>query len=245
MKPARAVFFDFDSTLLDNSGNAKVLEDTCQALSSEYETIDGEELLKVDREIFIALFTELEQDWTLGRIRGQALGREAWHRALLKIGCTEESVLPRLLQIHEQKARAALRLFDDVQPLIDQLRRSRIPLALITNSASDIQRPKIEALEIGAWFDSNVISSEIGQAKPDPSVFRVAMSEMKVSAEDVWHVGDNLSTDVAGANLAGLKSVWLNRFDEAREPESPIPDLEVTSLTELLDIWIPAAKGDV
>ena len=50
----------------------------------------------------------------------------------------------------------------------------------------------------------------------------------------VWHVGDNLVTDVAGANAAGLTSVWLNRAGAARSAADAVPALEITTLADLL-----------
>lgn len=49
-----------------------------------------------------------------------------------------------------------------------------------------------------------------------------------------WHIGDNPSTDVAGALAAGLCAVWLNRSGRDRAHDEPVPTLEVRSLVELV-----------
>jgi HAD-hyrolase-like len=49
----------------------------------------------------------------------------------------------------------------------------------------------------------------------------------------VWHVGDSLATDVAGAVAVGIRSVWLNRTGRQLAPSDPRPDSEITSLREL------------
>jgi putative hydrolase of the HAD superfamily len=48
-------------------------------------------------------------------------------------------------------------------------------------------------------------------------------------------VGDQLFTDILGANAVGMKSVWLNRKDT---PQSEVarPDYTVKSLTEVVDL---------
>ena len=48
-------------------------------------------------------------------------------------------------------------------------------------------------------------------------------------------MGDNLRSDVLGANNYGITSVWLNRDGSANETDIT-PDVEIRSLTELLDI---------
>ncbi|MGH7573467.1 MAG: HAD family hydrolase, partial [Gemmatimonadota bacterium] len=53
---------------------------------------------------------------------------------------------------------------------------------------------------------------------------------LQLRPSDVWHVGDSLSTDVAGALTSGISSVWLNRRRQELGPSDPHPDLEITSL---------------
>ena len=113
-------------------------------------------------------------------------------------------------------------------------------MALITNGPSDVQRLKIHVLGIADWFRSIVISGEIGKAKPDPEVFDIALQDVGVDRSGVWHIGDNLVTDVDGANAAGLGSVWLNRLGTSAESGSPRPDIEVNSLEELAHLLYPA-----
>lgn len=48
-------------------------------------------------------------------------------------------------------------------------------------------------------------------------------------------VGDNLNTDIIGANRTGIESVWLNRFD-AENNSAVEPDFEIKSLKELKNI---------
>jgi putative hydrolase of the HAD superfamily len=47
-------------------------------------------------------------------------------------------------------------------------------------------------------------------------------------------VGDNLMTDILGANRAGIKSVWINRHQKERN--EVIPTYEIQHLRELFTI---------
>ena len=49
---------------------------------------------------------------------------------------------------------------------------------------------------------------------------------------EILHIGDNLLTDVAGANRAGAISVWLNR-DGALPEVDEQPDFEVKTLSAI------------
>jgi putative hydrolase of the HAD superfamily len=135
-------------------------------------------------------------------------------------------------ETHSQYARNALRLFDDVKELLDLL-KPRFRLALITNGASDTQRGALRVLGIEAVFDAVVISGEVGIAKPNATVFAIALNKLGVKPEMAWHVGDSLRTDVAGALGASITAVWLNRGGVIREKGDPEPDYEIRSLGEL------------
>src|SRR5690606_10059742 len=133
------------------------------------------------------------------------------------------------------------RLYDDVLCLLSSLKDADIRLGLVTNGASDTQRGKLQALGIEPYFTAVVVSGEMGIAKPDPRVFASALAQLGVEPAAACHVGDNLTTDVAGANAAGMVSVWLNRRGVHRRASDPEPDLEIASLSALPDVLQLAA----
>jgi putative hydrolase of the HAD superfamily len=125
------------------------------------------------------------------------------------------------------------RLFDDVPGFLRALQEAQITTALVTNSSVRAQMAKLEAVGLESAFAAVVISGEIGIAKPDPAIFAVAVDRLQLTPSDVCHIGDSLSTDVAGALASGISSVWLNRSRRELGPSDPHPDLQVTSLREL------------
>ena len=106
---------------------------------------------------------------------GAAVSLEAWRGTLLACGRDDESLVRLAGETHSQYARNALRLFDDVKELLNLL-KLRLRLALITNGASDTQRGALRVLDIEAVFDAVVIPGEVGIAKPNASVFAIALS---------------------------------------------------------------------
>ncbi len=72
-------------------------------------------------------------------------------------------------------------------------------------------------------------------------MFVVALARAGVSSRAAVHVGDSLECDVAGAQAAGFKAVWLNRGGAANTTGLQ-PDAEISSLHELdtvLDALVP------
>ena len=240
-KPVKALFFDLDSTLLDNSRFQDSIKRTCGKIAGTQPGLDAERLLEANNEIWQGYWPEIEHKWTLGTLDGAAVGLESWRRTLRVCGLNDDSLVRLAFQTHQQLECETYRLFDDVRELFILVRRTRIPCALITNGASDTQREKLRILGIEQWFDAVVVSGEIGIAKPDAAAFELALNKLAVLSQYVWHVGDSLTTDVAGAKAAGLTAVWLNRKGLSRNEGDPAPDFEIRSLTNLMDLLIEKA----
>jgi len=228
-----ALSLDLDETLLDGSGLQESIVATCRQVAATYSLLDARQLLAANTQAWSAYWPAVESTWTLGGIDGAAVALEAWRRTLAACGCVDPAITQFAAQTHAALVRQTQRRFDDVSGLLEAARSAAIPLVLITNGASDTQRGKLEALDLECWFDAVIVSAEVGAAKPEVAVFKAALEHLDVAAQRVWHVGDSLVTDVAGANAAGMVSVWLNRTGDRRLHDAPRPHLEIRSLAEL------------
>ncbi len=234
--PPRALLLDLDETLLDNSPHQDAITGTSQEIAAMQPGLDSAQLAEANARVWEAYWPEVEDKWTLGALDGAAVSLEAWRRTLRMCGCSDESVVQRAAHAHGRLARASYRLFDDAHELLASASGARTPLALVTNGAPDTQRAKLSMLKVEGWFAAVVISGELGIAKPDPAIFELALDSLEVAKGAVWHVGDSLTADVAGANAAGLTSVWLNRTAVPRANADPEPDIEIRSLSELVPL---------
>lgn len=187
--------------------------------------LDAERLREANHAVFSSYGPERLHAWTLGKLSGAELTLEAWRRTLQACGNHDDALAQFAAKTHLRFAWDSYQPFPDVAPLINVVRQARVPTALVTNGASDTQRNKIEAMGIDDWFSAYSISGETGVAKPDKRAFTLVLKGLGVSGKHVWHVGDSLATDVAGANAAGLTSVWLNRDGTIRSKNGAQPDL--------------------
>ena len=91
-------------------------------------------------------------------------------------------------------------------------------VALATNAKDSDETEIRKALArcgLAEFFDLVFCYRRVGHRKPDAEFYRAVLETLKLSAADVFMVGDTLEADVVAANLQGIAAVWFN-------PESKI-----------------------
>ena len=129
-----------------------------------------------------------------------------------------------------------LALFADAVATLEAVRLMRPAprLGLVTNGPADVQRPKVELLGVERLVDFVLVSGEFGAWKPDPAIFAEALRLGGATADEAIFVGDSAEHDIAGAQAAGIRAVWVNRTGRAWTEPAPPPDQEIPDLTALL-----------
>ena len=104
----------------------------------------------------------------------------------------------------------AWRLFTDVVPTLEALRRAGARTGIVSNF--DGRLPGlVRAFGLETRVEVVVWSTAVGAAKPDPRIFRHAASRLGLAVEELLHVGDDPRADVDGALAAGARGVLLDR----------------------------------
>jgi putative hydrolase of the HAD superfamily len=141
--------------------------------------------------------------------------RRAWtrivHHALARMGVTNDALAEAVARDFAMRRRERMQLFPEALECLEALREAGLALGLITNGDAREQRYKIERWDLGKYFDVMVIEGEFGAGKPDEAVYRHALAELTVAADDACMVGDNLELDVAGAQRLGVRGLWIDR----------------------------------
>jgi putative hydrolase of the HAD superfamily len=122
-------------------------------------------------------------------------------------------------------------LYDDVAPVLTDLKERGLILGMISNVDRDIT-PLYQKLGLSTWLKLVVTSQDTGFSKPDPGIFQAALKQAKVKPSEAIYVGDQYQYDVVGANGAGMLGILLDRSGYAEETtDSP----RIRSLTELAE----------
>lgn len=128
---------------------------------------------------------------------------------------------------------AALSLYPETREVLTEL-GSRMPLALVTNGATRLQRAKLVQTQIDEHFDVIVDSETVGAGKPSPEMFRVALRKLGVTPGEAAMVGNDLGRDVAGARAAGVRPIWVHRPAGGWGDGDPGDAERIADLRELL-----------
>jgi putative hydrolase of the HAD superfamily len=124
-------------------------------------------------------------------------------------------------------------LYPETRKVLDQLKMLEIELAIISNFDSRLYAV-LEALELGHYFQSVTISTQVGAAKPEPEIFEAAIAKHQYQPSQAWHVGDSWSEDYEGSVAAGLQGIWLNR--DGAKLSTPSLAADFTAVLEISDL---------
>ncbi|MFQ5977296.1 MAG: HAD family hydrolase [Candidatus Heimdallarchaeota archaeon] len=214
MTKVEAVLFDFGGTLFDfDPSNGEIW---AQVAAQFGRTIspDNPKLLQglVDQaEAFDQLM------WTKSIKLGSDIQEEEWLKlngiVLAAIGINDPDATFAV-----QKAFAArvggYRIFPDTKQTLDDLKQLGKRIGIVSNSTAEgaaNRRPILQKHGILEYFETIILSSEVGVAKPDRVIFEIALSEMKIeNPQRVWYVGDFFGADVVGARNAGIIPVLID-----------------------------------
>jgi len=122
----------------------------------------------------------------------------------VRLSHADASVLPR--------SWSSMRLFDDVETMLAELRRSGCRLAVLTNTDDDLF--EITHRTFRRPFDLFVTAERVRGYKPTPWQFRAFERLTGVARRDWVHVGSSWYHDIEPAKALGVKRVWLEREPE-------------------------------
>ena len=109
-------------------------------------------------------------------------------------------------------------------------------LYLLTNAVASVQKARFANSAIAPYFQGVFISEEVGVGKPDPAYFDYVFHAVPGLARDnALVIGDSLTSDIQGANNAGLPCCWFNPKGQPR-PQGLRIDYEIRTLEELYAI---------
>ena len=164
--------------------------------------------------------------------------REFWNSLLKDLRMPKTPrVLSDLDDYRKHNYTGLFKLYEGVISVLSRL-REKYKLALVSNCAAGLSGI-IRELGIADFFDSIVLSYQIGVRKPDKRIYLAALRGLKLEPFECIFVADEIS-DLEGAREIGLKTLLVRQGEyithEAKNPDFE-PDLQcdfIANITQLL-----------
>lgn len=86
-------------------------------------------------------------------------------------------------------------------------------LAVVSNSDGSVEKG-LHDIGLGKYFQAIIDSHVFGYEKPDPRLFKRALTMCDTDPNQTIHVGDMYDTDVIGARSAGIHAVLLDPYND-------------------------------
>jgi putative hydrolase of the HAD superfamily len=123
---------------------------------------------------------------------------------------------------HAWEEHANFDLYEDALPVLEELRRAGLKLALVSNGVRDLDE---FVLHHRLDVDAAVCSRAHGWIKPHETIFRAALERLAVEPGEAAMVGDSPEDDVEGARALGMQAFLVDRENRHPEVEERLPDL--------------------
>ena len=177
-----------------------------------------------------------ERSWMEGTHLHPRDGAEMLIRALGLEGAAREMVAEAFLSAGRD---VTLELAPDIRSTLESLDARGIRLGIVCDvgfSGGEILREALDREGLLQRFSGWAFSDEVGEYKPAPGIFEVALDALGVSPGRAAHLGDLRRTDIAGGTAMGMKTIrYRGLFDDA-DGGGPEADHVIDSHRQLLDV---------
>ncbi len=177
---------------------------------------------------------QLEYSWLLNQM-GQyvpfhQVTKDALDYSMRYHQLTDDIIFKMLLPIYDNPS-----LIKGAKEILELLKKQQKQVCILSNGTRKMLNMGVQIAGIESLIDHIFSVDDIAIYKPHPSVYEMAVNQLKVPKEELLFFSSN-QWDVSGASTYGIDAVWINQYQEV--PESlPFGNVyEVSSLSDLLKI---------
>lgn len=160
-----------------------------------------------------------EDFWT---VTGDALDY-----AMQAVGIDDAPLRAQLMELY-----LSLDAYPEVKETLETLKAGKIRTAILSNGSPSMLIAAVKSAGLYELIDAVLSIESVGIYKPHPSVYQLAVDELKVPADRISFQSSN-AWDANGAAAYGFKVAWVNRFGQPPEALPGEPQAELSSLAEL------------
>ncbi|MFC0140487.1 5-amino-6-(5-phospho-D-ribitylamino)uracil phosphatase YigB [Erwinia mallotivora] len=202
LRPVSAMTFDLDDTLYDNAPvirrtteQSHAFLQACHPALSTFSVEQYQQLRDDLRQQEPDIYHDVSE-WR----------RRAVELAMLNVGLSQREAEKGSQEVmaHFASWRSKIEVPEETHRTLSVLAQ-RIPLVAITNGNAE---PHLFGLD--KYFQFILRAGPDGRAKPFDDMYRLAAERLNLPLENILHIGDDLTTDVAGSVRCGMQACWIN-----------------------------------
>lgn len=231
LRDIKAITFDLDDTLYDNypviRKTTEASHAALQAFHPALRAITPEDIA-ASRSQLRASEPEIYHDVSEWR-------RRSVEHVMCQAGLTPSEAAAGATQVMDvfHQWRSQVDMPAETHDTLNALAK-KVPLVAITNGNA-----QPEKLGLAHYFQFSLRAGPDGRAKPWLDMYQLAAQRLNIAPEHILHVGDDLTTDVAGAIRFGMQACWINlregnlmQIEDARL----LPHVEISQLASLTSL---------
>ncbi len=224
----KTLLFDLDGTILDFSKTEEAALTAAYKIVFDTKPIDN--LQSVYHKINSALWKEFEK----GNIDIKDLKKKRFSDLFVYFDLNADPEV--FSNIYLSELGKGGYLLEGAMDILNYCKK-HYRLAAITNGIGDVQRSRIRVAKIEHFFETIVISEDVGIAKPDPGIFKITFKKMELTQkEEILMIGDSLSSDILGGINAGIDTCWIKV--KGIEQKDIQPTYSISNIRELMEILL-------
>jgi 2-haloacid dehalogenase len=222
----KILLFDLDDTLMDFSANE-------MASLTKLFNIHGISFTDEVFKTYSAVNRKLWDAYENSEIPLDTVLNTRFSETLLQLGQEVDGI------VWEGKYRKYLgegyQMMDGALEVCKQLAKNH-RLFIVTNGVTTTQINRLKLSGLYEYFEDIFTSQEIGYQKPAKEFFDYVIDHIpNYNKVDALIIGDSLSTDIKGGNLAGIHTCWMNPGAKSC-PEHITYNYMISELNELLTL---------
>jgi len=207
MPKYKHIFFDLDHTLWDYEKNSA---ETLNELYSSF-NLSALELFSVDD--FVRVYNRVNKEmWVLygdGMITKQQLRVMRFDKSLKELGAGLLHIPRGLDEAYVKGCPDKTHVIPHAHEVLDYL-VDKYELHIITNGFEEQQARKMTNSGLSKYFKKVINSENAKFKKPQREIFDYAINSVSCTPDTCIMIGDNLLTDIQGAQNADLDHVYYN-----------------------------------
>ncbi|MGQ9706412.1 MAG: HAD family hydrolase [bacterium] len=224
------IFFDLDDSLIDTKGSLlKGIRRACEIIAPKIG-------ISVDDAYNVFVNDVLPNVSAI--IRSEPFDAFAY-----QLGIREKQIIDEGFSFFQEEM-DNIKPFDDTIPVLSLLKSEDYVMSLISNGFPTVQFRKVWRAGLAQFFEERIYlpqSISPPYYKPTKRLFTFAMEQISARCEESLMVGDR-DLDIIGANLAGMKTCALIRYDDGcfkteENLKARVPDIVIENLWELLELF--------